>query len=107
MRARLDSDWPCDEFSFTCLCRKRKTLPMFCVETLDGNVRVRDPLSEYLASLVVTKLSAIKRQMISDGGIRMKEQHVVGGAPQSLKELEESTARGSVGRWKTGSIWST
>ena len=30
---------------------------------------------EYLASLVVAMLSAIKRQMISDGAIRVGEMH--------------------------------
>ena len=31
--------------------------------------------SEYLASLLVAMLSAVKRQMISDGAIRVGESH--------------------------------
>ena len=34
--------------------------------------------SEYRASLVVAMLSAIKRQMISDGAIRVGELHFAG-----------------------------
>ena len=37
--------------------------------------------SEYLASLVGAMLSAIKRQMISDGAIRVGELHIVGLVP--------------------------
>ena len=36
---------------------------------------------EYLASLVVSMLSAIKRQMISDGAIRVGELHFAGPVP--------------------------
>ena len=37
--------------------------------------------SEYRASLVVAMLSAIKRQMISDGAIRFGELHFAGPVP--------------------------
>ena len=36
---------------------------------------------EYLASLVVAMLSAIKRQMISDGAIKVGELHFAGPVP--------------------------
>ena len=59
-----------------------------------------ETVSEYHASLVVAMLSAINRQIISDGAIRVGELHlqvkcrmkVV--APQSLKANGESTACG-------------
>ena len=37
--------------------------------------------SEYPASLVVAMLSAVKRQMISDGAIRVRELHFAGPVP--------------------------
>ena len=40
-----------------------------------------ETVSEYPASLMVTMLSAIKRQMISDGVIRVGELHFVGPVP--------------------------
>ena len=40
-----------------------------------------DTVSEYPASLVVAMLSAIKRQMISDGAIRLGEMHFAGPVP--------------------------
>ena len=55
---------------------------------------------EYPASLVVAMLSAIKRQMISDGAIRVGELHFAGpvpdegDCPQSSKANGESTAYG-------------
>ena len=55
---------------------------------------------QYLASLVVATLSAVKRQMISDGAIRVGDLHFAGQrrmkvvAPQSLKANGESTAYG-------------
>ena len=58
---------------------------------------------EYPASLVVAMLSAIKRQMISDGAIRIGELHFAGPvpdegdhAPQSSKANGESTAYGLI-----------
>ena len=38
-------------------------------------------MSDYPASLVVAMLSAIKRQMISDGAIRIGEKHFAGPVP--------------------------
>ena len=46
---------------------------------------------EYPASLVVAMLKAIKRQMISDGVIRIEEMHFAGPVPDegdNPKELE-------------------
>ena len=40
-----------------------------------------ETVSEYLASLVVAMLKAIKRQMISDGVIRVEEMHFAGPVP--------------------------
>ena len=40
-----------------------------------------ETVSEYPASLVVTMLKAIKRQMISDGAIRVGELHSAGPVP--------------------------
>ena len=50
-----------------------------------------ETVSEYPASLVVTMLSAIKRQIISDGAIRIGEMHFAGPVPDECdnpKELE-------------------
>ena len=50
-----------------------------------------ETVSEYPASLVVTMLKAIKRQMISDGVIRIEEMHFAGPVPDegdSPTELE-------------------
>ena len=55
---------------------------------------------EYPASLVVAMLSAIKRQMISDGAIRVGEQHLARPAPDGggcPTELE--------GKWGVDGIW--
>ena len=40
-----------------------------------------ETVSEYPASLVVAMLSAIKRQMISDGAVRVGELHFAGPVP--------------------------
>ena len=40
-----------------------------------------ETVSEYLASLVVAMLKAIKRQKISDGVIRIEEMHFAGPVP--------------------------
>ena len=40
-----------------------------------------ETVSEYPASLVVAMLEAIKRQMISDGVIRIEEMHFAGPVP--------------------------
>ena len=40
-----------------------------------------ETVSEYLASLVVAMLTAIKRQMISDGAVRIGEMHFAGPVP--------------------------
>ena len=40
-----------------------------------------ETVSEYLASPVVAMLSAIKRQMISDGSIRVGEMHFASPVP--------------------------
>ena len=40
-----------------------------------------ETVSEYLASLVVAMLKAIKRQMISDGVIRVEEMHFARPVP--------------------------
>ena len=56
--------------------------------------------SEYLASLVVAMLSAIKRQMISDGAIRSGEMHFAGPVPNEgdyPTELE--------GKWRVDGTW--
>ena len=58
-----------------------------------------ETVSEYPASLVVAMLKAIKRQMISDGVIRIEEMHFAGmkvTIPKSLKASGESTARGLI-----------
>ena len=62
-----------------------------------------ETVSEYPASLVVAMLKAIKRQMISDGAIRVGELHFAGlvpdegdYAPRSSKGNGESTARGLI-----------
>ena len=44
-----------------------------------------DTVSEYLASLVVAMLKAIKRQMISDGANRIGEMHFAGPVPDEGK----------------------
>ena len=57
-------------------------------------------VSEYPASLVVAVLSAIKRQMISDGAIRLGEMHFAGPVPDEgdyPTELE--------GKWRVDGMW--
>ena len=59
-----------------------------------------EAVSEYPASLVVAMLSAIKRQMISDGAIRIGEMHFAGPVPDEgdyPAELE--------GRWGVDGTW--
>ena len=55
---------------------------------------------EYLASLVVAMLSAIRRQMISDGAIRVGELHFAGRVPDEgdcPTELER--------KWEVDGMW--
>ena len=59
-----------------------------------------ETVSEYPASLVVAMLKAIKRQMISDGVIRIEEMHFAGPVPDegdNPKELE--------GKWGVDGTW--
>ena len=59
-----------------------------------------ETVSEYLASLVVAMLKAIKRQVISDGVIRTEEMHFAGPVPDegdNPKELE--------GKWRVDGTW--
>ena len=72
---------------------------------VDGNA-TRDmtgkpeTVSEYPASLVVAMLSAIKRQMISDGAIRIGEMHFARPVPDegdNPTELE--------GKWRVDGTW--
>ena len=59
-----------------------------------------DTASEYPASLVMAMLSAIKRQMISDGAIRVGELHFAGPVPDEggyPSELE--------GKWRVDGTW--
>ena len=59
-----------------------------------------ETVSEYPASLVVAMLSAIKRQMISDGAIRLGEMHFAGPVPDEgdyPTELE--------GKWRVDGMW--
>ena len=59
-----------------------------------------ETVSEYPASLVVAMLKAIKRQMISDGVIRVEEMHFAGPVPDegdNPKELE--------GKWGVDGTW--
>ena len=59
-----------------------------------------ETVSEYAASLVVAMLRAIKRQMISDGAIRIGEMHFAGPVPDegdNPTELE--------GKWGVDGMW--
>ena len=59
-----------------------------------------EAVSEYPASLVVAMLSAIKRQMISDGAIRIGEMHSADPVPDegdNPTELE--------GKWRVDGTW--
>ena len=59
-----------------------------------------DTVSEYRASLEVAMLSAVKRQMISDGAIRIGEMHFAGPVPDEgdyPTELE--------GKWRVDGLW--
>ena len=53
-----------------------------------------ETVSEYPASLVVAMLSAIKRQMISDGATRVGELHFAGPVPDE-GDSQSSKANGS------------
>ena len=59
-----------------------------------------ETVSEYPATLVVAMLKAIKRQMISDGAIRIGETQSVLDESDNPTDLEskygESTARGLI-----------
>ena len=52
-----------------------------------------ETVSEYPASLVVAMLSAIKRQMISDGAISIGEMHFAGPVLDEGDYLTESEGR--------------
>ena len=54
--------------------------------------------SEYPASLVVAMLSAIKRQTISDGAIRVGELHFAGPVPDE-GDLPHRARREMESRW--------
>ena len=59
-----------------------------------------ETVSEYAASLVVAMLKAIKRQMISDGAIRVEDMHFAGAVPDegdNPTELE--------GKWEVDGTW--
>ena len=59
-----------------------------------------ETVSEYPASLMVAILKAIKRQIISDGVIRVEEMHFAGPVPyegDSPAELE--------GKWGVDGTW--
>ena len=59
-----------------------------------------ETVSEYPASLVVAMLKAIKRQMISDGVIRIEEMHFAGPVPDAgdnRTELED--------KWGVDGTW--
>ena len=55
---------------------------------------------EYPASIVVAMLSAIKRQMISDGAIRVGELHFAGPVPD-----EGGCPTDLEGKWEVDGIW--
>ena len=63
--------------------------------------RKSETMSECPASLVVAMLSAIDRQMISDGAIRIGELHFAGPVPDEggmvATELE--------GKWRVDGTW--
>ena len=57
-------------------------------------------VSEYPASLMVAMLSAIKRQMISDGPIRIGEMHFAGPVPDEAGYPAELQ-----GKWRVDGVW--
>ena len=57
-----------------------------------------ETVSEYPASLVVAMLSAIKRQMISDGAVRIGEMHFAGPVPDEGDNPTELEGKWGVGR---------
>ena len=59
-----------------------------------------ETVSEYLASLVVAMLSAIKRQMISDGAVRIGEMRFSGPVPDEGDYPAELK-----GKWGVDGIW--
>ena len=59
-----------------------------------------ETVSEYLASLVVAMLSAIKRQMISDGAVSVGELHFAGPVPDEGDHATELEGKlGVDGTW--------
>ena len=59
-----------------------------------------ETVSEYPASLVVAMFSAIKRQMISDGAIRIEEMHFAGPVPDEGDNPTELECKWGVdGTW--------
>ena len=62
--------------------------------------RKSETVSEYQASLVVAMLKAIKRQLISDGAIRIGEMHFAGPVPDEGDNPIELEGKGVVdGMW--------
>ena len=59
-----------------------------------------ETVSECPASLVVTMLSAIKRQMISDGAISIEEMHFAGPMPDEGDYPTEFE-----GKWRVDGTW--
>ena len=59
-----------------------------------------ETVSEYPASLVVAMLSAINLQMISDGAIRVGEQHFAGPVPD-----EGDCSTEFEGTWRFDGTW--
>ena len=59
-----------------------------------------ETVSEYLASLVVAMLKSIKRQIISDGAIRIGEMHFAGPVPDECDNPTELE-----GKWRVDGTW--
>ena len=59
-----------------------------------------ETVSEYPASLVVAMLKAIKRQMISEGVIRIEEIHFAGPVPDEGDDPTELE-----GKWRVDGTW--
>ena len=59
-----------------------------------------ETVSEYPASLVVAMLSAIRRQMISDGAISIGELHLAGPVPDEGDNPTELK-----GKWEVDGTW--
>ena len=59
-----------------------------------------ETVAEYPASIVVAMLSDIKRQMISDGAIRVGEMHFAGPVPDEVDHPTELEGKREVdGMW--------